>query len=216
MMALEDKITNASNNSLISVNELDNAISFINPLILKIIMAFLIFLIGFAIGKIAEKLFLKLFDLIDLNKLVAKFARLKFSVSKLLARIIAYFIYIVSIVMGLNRLGITTTIITTIVILLIILLTLSIIFGFNEFFANMFAGLLLKFRKNIRVGEYIRIKDKDKNIEGHVISADMLNIRLETGKDEIVFIPNMALFKSEIIKIKDLSRHKKDKKKSQS
>ena len=77
-------------------------------------------------------------------------------------------------------------------------------------FANLFAGMFIRFRKNIRVGEYVKIKDKDKNVQGHIISLNMLNIRLETGKEELVFIPNMAVFHSQIVKIKpEMRKHRK-------
>ena len=62
-----------------------------------------------------------------------------------------------------------------------------------------------KLKGNIKPGDYIRIKDK--RIEGYIISINSLNIRLETKKDEIVFIPNMVLFKSEIVKPKKIPKH---------
>jgi small-conductance mechanosensitive channel len=181
----------------------NNAVSLVNPILINIVTAALIFLLGIVVGKIIEKLLLKFFDLIELNKLINKMVKLKFSLSKTVSRIIAYFVYIIALVMALNRLAITTTIITTAVIVIIIVMLLFMIFGINNFFANVFAGLVVRFRKNINVGDYVKISDKNKNIEGHIISLNMLNMRLETGKEEVVFIPNMAVFKSEIIKIKN-------------
>ena len=102
--------------------------------------------------------------------------------------------------MALNRLNITTTVITTIIILLVIVLVLFIIFGANDLFANLFAGLMIRLRKNINIGDYVRLKDN--KVEGHIISMNFFNIRIETDKDESVFIPNMAVFRSGIIKVK--------------
>jgi small-conductance mechanosensitive channel len=194
-------IVNASNKTSLSVSEVNTAISFVNPLIIKIIMALVILLLGFVVGKLIEKLFLKLFDLIDLNKHIGKLIKLKFSLSKVIARIIAYFIYIIGIIMALNTLGITTAIIGVIVAIFIVILLLLVIFGANDLFANFFSGLLIRIRINIKKGDHLKIKDKDKKIEGHVLSVNLLNIRIETGHDEQVFIPNMALFKSNITKL---------------
>jgi small-conductance mechanosensitive channel len=155
---------------------------------------------GFIIGKIVEKLILKFFAIGDLDRVFRKRTGLKISLSILIATITSYFIYIIAVVMALNRLEIATTIITTIVILFIIILVLFLIFGMNDVFANLTAGIILKFRDTIKPGDYIRIKDK--RIEGYIVSINILNIRLETKKDEVVFIPNMALFKSEIKIIK--------------
>jgi small-conductance mechanosensitive channel len=196
---------NITNNSGVLFNEANIALSIINPIIIKVITAILIFLIGFVIGKIVQRLIIKFFEISDLDKLFKKKIGLKFSVSKVTAAIISYFIYIISIVMALNKLEIATTIVTTIVIVLVIILILFVIFGLNDVFANLLAGFMVKFKKNIKAGDYIRISDK--RIEGYIVSMNLLNIRLETKKDEMVFIPNMILFKSEIVKPKKIPKH---------
>ena len=193
---------NMSNNSAISVYGINNAISFVSPLFINILMAVLLLLLGIVIGKIAEKLLHKLFDLIEFNKFITKFTRIKGNTGKTVSRIIAYAIYILFIIFALNMVGITKTILVMIVIILIIVFVLLMIFGTNDLFTNFFAGIYIKFRDHIKIGDYIKIHDKEKNIEGHVISVGTTNIRLETGKDEMVLIPNMAIFKSSITKNK--------------
>jgi len=198
-------MVNVTNNTAILMDEANAAVSIVNPLIIKIVIAILIFFIGFVIGKIAQKLILKFFKISDLDRIFKKKTGLKVPMSVIVSTVISYFIYIVAIVMALSRLGITTTVITTIVIILVIILMLFVIFGLNDVFANFTAGLLIKVKGNIKPGDYIRIKDK--RIEGYIISMTMINIRLETKKDEIVFIPNMAVFQSEIIKPKKIPKH---------
>jgi len=191
-------IINSSPNAIF--DEANLAVSIVSPIIFRIMIAILIFLLGFIIGKIIQKFILKLFEISDLDRVLKKLFRIRFNASKVVAAIALYLIYILAIIMALNSLGLTTTIVTTIVILLIIILVLFIIFGLNDVFANMFAGMLVRFRKNIKPGDYIRIKDK--HIEGYVASINMLNVRIETLKEEVVLVPNMVLFKSEIIKPK--------------
>jgi small-conductance mechanosensitive channel len=192
-------------NETVLIDEANNALSIINPLVVKIIIAFLIFFIGFIIGKIVEKIVLKFFNMGDLDRFFRQKTGFKISLSIVVASIISYFIYVVAIVMALNQLEIATTIITTIVILLIVVLSLFIVFGLNDLFANFSAGVVIKIRGNLKIGDYIRIKSK--NIEGHIVNMNALNIRIETKKDEMVFIPNMVLFKSEIIKPKKIPKH---------
>jgi len=182
------------------MDEANNALSILNPLVLKIVIAILIFFMGFVVGKILQRLIIKFFQISDLDKFFKKKTGIKLAPSLILSSIVSYFVYIVAIVMALNRLEIATTIITTIVIILIIVLILFVIFGMNDVFANLTSGVMIRFRGNIKPGDYIRIKDK--RIEGYVISMNTLNIRIETKKDETVFIPNMVLFKSEIVKPK--------------
>jgi small-conductance mechanosensitive channel len=188
------------------MDEANVALSIVNPIIVEITIALLIFFMGFVIGKIVQKLILQFFRLSELDSVFKKRTGMKISLSVIISTLVSYFIYVVAIVMALNRLNIATKIITTIVIFLIIVLVLFVIFGLNDIFANFFAGLLLRFRGNIKQGDYIRIKDK--RIEGYVVSINTLSIRLETRKEEIVFVPNMILFKSEVVKPKKKSRLK--------
>lgn len=196
-------VNNFSNSTALGVSNVNNAVAHVNPLLINIVMAVLIFLLGIVVGKIVEKLLLKLFDLIELNKLIAKIIRAKPVIDMIIAKIVAYAIYVIALVMALNRLSLTSAVITTIVIAIIIVMILFLIFGINDLFANLFAGLILRFRRKIKVGDHVRIDDKDRKIEGHIISMNILNMRLETGKEEVVFVPNMAVFKSEIVIIKN-------------
>ena len=191
---MEYAMSNITNSSAVLANEANAALSIVNPIIVKIVIAILIFFIGFVIGKIVQRLILKFFQISDLDVIFKKRTGIKQPLSTIVAYIISYFIYIVAIVMALNRLDIATTLITTIVIILIVVLVLFVIF----------AGLILKIRGNIKQGDYIRIKDK--RIEGYVASINSLNVRLETKKDEIVFVPNMVLFKSNIVKPKKVPK----------
>jgi len=187
------------------MDEANNALSIVNPIVIKIVIAVLIFLIGFVIGKIVQNLIIKFFQISDIDRIFKKRTGIKLPLSVLVSVVVSYFIYIVAIVMALNQLSIATTIITTVVILLVLILVLFVIFGLNDVFANLSAGIFIRFRCNVKPGDYIRIKDK--HIEGYIISMNTLNIRLETVKDEIVFIPNMILFKSEIVKPKKIPKH---------
>jgi len=193
-----------ANATLLLTDETNAALGIISPLILKIIIAALIFFIGFVIGKIVQKLIIKFFVMSDLDRIFKKKTGFKLSLSLTISKIVSYFIYIIAIVMALNRLEIATTIITTIIIILILILVLFVIFGLNDFFANFSAGVIIRVRGIIKPGDYIRIKNK--NIEGYILSMNTFNIRLETKKDEIVFIPNMILFKSEIVKPKKIPK----------
>jgi small conductance mechanosensitive channel len=198
-------VQNLTNNSVILIDEANNALSVLSPLVIKIVIAILILLLGFVIGNIAKKLVLKFFQLSDFDRILKKKTGFKFSLSVTISTIISYLIYIIAIIMALNRLELATTIVTTIIIILILVLILFVIFGLNDIFANFSAGIIIKIKGNIKPGDYIRIKDK--RIEGYIIDTTALNIRLETKKDEIVFIPNMVLFKSEIVKPKNIPKH---------
>jgi len=192
---------------MISLNEITNAISLINPLVIKILIAVIILLLGFVIGKIVQRLLFKILDLVEFDKLLKKVVKFK-NLSKTISLIASYIINTLFLVLALNKLDITTTIITTIVIVLLVVLVLFVIFGTNDLFANFFAGIVVRFRKNIRVDDLIRIKDTKKTIEGKILSIGYLSIRVDNGKNETIYIPNMLLFKSVITKIRKKSDEK--------
>lgn len=190
-----------ANDSLISKTDLSQAVSVINPLIVKIIDAVVILLIGFVIGKIAEKLSLKIFEMIELEKYTKKLKIKK--LSRILSKILSFVAYIIAIVLALNKLELTTAIISTVVILLIIVLALFFLFGINDMIANLFAGMMIRIKKNISVGDTIMIKNAKRSIKGTVEQISLLNFRINTGKEELVIIPNTLLLRSTITKIRN-------------
>lgn len=167
---------------------------YMNSLLLKLFTSLVIFLVGITVGKIAEMLLMKLFDEIELNKHLVKLSRLKWQFNIIMSKAIAYAIYIISIVWALNILGITRIIIFIIAGVLALVLLLSVAFGLNDAIANYFAGFIVRFRHNLKVGMHIR----SGHLEGHIINMDSQHVRLETGKAESVFIPYTALLKNKV------------------
>lgn len=190
-----------ANESLLSNSDITEAVSTINPLIFNIINAVIILLIGFVFGKIIQKLSLKILEMIELDKITKKRLKIK-NLSKILSNILSTIIYLITIIIALNKLNLATTIANTIIILLIIVILLFIVFGVNDIFANFFAGIFFRMRKNIIVGEEIRIKDQKRTMQGKIEKINMLDIRIDTGKEELVIIPNTLLSKSIVTKIR--------------
>lgn len=190
-----------ANELLLSNSDITEAVSTINPLIFNIINAVIILLIGFVFGKIIQKLSLKILEMIELDKITKKRLKIK-NLSKILSNILSTIIYLITIIIALNKLNLATTIVNTIIILLIIVILLFIVFGVNDIFANFFAGIFFRMRKNITVGEEIRIKDQKRIMQGKIEKINMLDIRIDTGKEELVIIPNTLLSKSIVTKIR--------------
>lgn len=189
------------NESLITNSDITEAVSIINPLVFNIINAVIILLIGFVFGKIIQKLSLRIFEMIELDKITKKRLKIK-NLSRILSSILSSIIYLIAIIIALNKLNLATTIINTIIILLIIIIVVFIVFGVNDIFANFFVGIFFKMRKNISVGEEIRIKGQKRTIQGKIEKINLLDIRIDSGKEELVIIPNTLLSKSIVTKIR--------------
>jgi small-conductance mechanosensitive channel len=114
--------------------------------------------------------------------------------------VLGFAVYLIAIIIALNKLDLTTTIINTIIILFVVVMVLFILFGVNDIFSNFFAGLFFRMKKHILVGDIIKIKDPKRTIDGRVEKITLLDMRIDTGREEIVIIPNTLLLRSVITK----------------
>jgi small-conductance mechanosensitive channel len=187
------------NESLLSQTDVSDAVSMINPIIVNVINAVILLLIGFVVGKFIEKLTFRIFEMVELDKITKKKIKIR-NLSKILSKIFGFLVYLLAIIIALNKIGLATTIINTVIILSILVMILFIVFGVNDIFANFFSGVFFRMKRNISVGEIIKIKSQRNTISGKVEKITLLDIRIDTGKEEIVIVPNTLLSKSIITK----------------
>ena len=185
---------------MISSDELRHILDMVNPLVIKIFIAIVILLIGVVIGKVAEKVVFRILELAELDKLTKK--RLGVNISRIISKIVLYFTVIFSLILALNKVGVTTALVNTIIVVIAVFLVLFVLIGANDLFVNFFAGLVILFRHHFHVGDVIKIKEKSKNITGKIVEINLLSVRLETDRKESVFIPNMVLFKNQAVKVR--------------
>lgn len=176
------------------INYIVNTLS---GLMTKLIVAVIIILIGFIIGKVIGKLTQKVLHELEIDRILKKKARIKFSVEKAFGRFVAYFIYFLTIIGALNQVGLTTTILHMISAAVLIVLVISIILGIKDFIPNLLAGMHINRQDMIKEGDRIKVR----GTEGKVMSIDLTEIKLQTRKGDIIFIPNSILIKEEVVKI---------------
>lgn len=182
-----------------SIVETWNAVrSLFSGVLSNIIIAIVILLVGFIIGRVVGRVSNKFFHEIELDNVVRKAAKIKFSVEELLSKFIAYFIYFITVIMALNQLGLTTTILYMISAAIIILIILSIFLGVKDFIPNLIAGIFIHEKRNINVGDVIKFRD----IEGEIIHINLIETKIRTKRGDMLFIPNSNLTKNEFIKVK--------------
>jgi len=115
-----------------------------------------------------------------------------------IGKAIAYFIYFIAIIIALNQIGLTTTILYMISAAVLIIIVISIALGVKDFIPNILAGIHLHRKDIIKEGDKIKVK----GTEGKVISVELTETKLKTKKGDIIIIPNSMLVKEEIIKLK--------------
>lgn len=165
--------------------------------LINLIAAVIILAVGFIVARILSKLVKKILSELETNKIAKEQAGVKFPIDDLISRIVKYAIYITSVILALNQLGLASFMLKIILITLLVILVAIIILAFRDFVPNVVAGFVIYQRNMIKKGDLIKIK----NIEGRVIYIDLLEIRLMTKDKEVVHIPNSYIIKHELVKM---------------
>jgi len=165
------------------------------PIFTKSVVAIVILLLGFVIGRIIGKLTQKVLKEIELNKIIKRATGIKISLEEILSKFLTYFIYFIFIIWALNELGLTTTILTMISGAVIVIVIISILLAIKDYIPNAFAGLLIHRRRQIKPGDTI----KTEGLQGKITRITLVETEIKTRKGDIIYIPNSILTKRKII-----------------
>jgi small conductance mechanosensitive channel len=171
-----DKITNLINDKLYSWSEA------LIKLLPNIVLAAVVMVIGFYIAKFVRKITSKLFDKISKNS----------TLNNLFSSIIYFsFIGIVlfTVLTILNLDKAVTSILAGAGIL-----GLALAFAFQDIAANFMSGIFISFRKPLKVGDIVQIKE----YMGKVIEINLRDTLVETFQGKTVIIPNKEVFQNPI------------------
>ena len=167
------------------VHFIDNLLS---GVFTNIVIAVLILLIGFIIGRVVNSLLKKFLKDMKIDEILKKKAKIKISLENMINSSITLIIYLITIIMALNQLGITT--------LLLNIISISIILALKDFVPNMIAGIKINKKEIIKKGDKISFD----RIYAIVHEITLTETKLESKSGDIIFIPNALLLKK-VIKI---------------
>ena len=173
---------------------LDFINSIFQSVLTKFIVAVVIVLLGFIIGRIFGTLTEKLLHEIELNSFIKKNLKIKVSLEEIIGHLVMYAIYFIAIVMALNQIGVTDTIVNLLSFMIIALIAISIFLGIKDYIPNMMAGLMVHQKGFIQEGAYIRVL----GIEGRVVKTSLVETIIETPKKDLIYIPNSLLTKNKL------------------
>lgn len=171
----------------------------------KLLVAFIILLIGFIIGKLFGKLAGRILHEVEIDSILSRATGRAIKLEHGISVCITYLTYFVTIILVLNQLGITTTVLQMILGAVIIIIVISLILAIKDFVPNAFAGIYIYRHKLIREGERIKVK----GIEGIVTHINLIETKLKTKEGDIVYMPNSAITGTEVTKIKKRHARKK-------
>lgn len=168
------------------------------PFFSKLIVAFIILLFGFIIGKIVGKTIYKILSELEINKLVKKTTRTNINLEKIISEIFKYTIYFIALILSLERVGWTPIILYFVAGSILVALLISFSLVIKDFVPNFFSGMSIMKKGFLKVGDHIRIE----KVSGTILKISFTETRIKTPSGDTVSIPNSRFAKSEVIKLK--------------
>ncbi|MCK4522299.1 MAG: mechanosensitive ion channel [Nanoarchaeota archaeon] len=164
----------------------------------RLILAIIIIFAGFVIGRVVGRLIKRILHEIELNSILKKATKLNIHIEEVTGNFVTYFIYFAAVIMALNQIGLTTTLLNMIMGAVIVIIIISIFLGLKDFVPNIMAGIFIHQKRFIKKGDTIKVQ----NIEGKIIYVNLVETRVKTKQGDIIYIPNSVLTKQEFVKIR--------------
>ena len=160
--------------------------------VIKIITSFLILILGNVLSNILRKVLKEA----EINKILAKQFKIKISVENYLVNIFKYLIYFAAAITVLNQLGIPTFILRIIFLVIVIIVIVFIVLAFKDWIPNLVSGFYIYKTQKIKTGDTIIMN----GLTGKVKRINLIETKIITKNNEVIFIPNSNITKYEIVK----------------
>src|SRR3989338_8779812 len=105
-------------------------------------IGFIVLLVGLGLGVLLKKIVLKILQEIELNKVFGKVG-LTYDLERWISSIVSFVIYLITLVVFLNQLGITSIVLYLIVGAILMLIVLTFIVGLKDVIPNLVAWFVI-------------------------------------------------------------------------
>src|SRR3989344_3758317 len=106
--------------------------------------------------------------------------------------ITAFLITILGLIIG----NIFSNILKIIFILIGIAIIVFTILAFKDWVPNIIAGLYIYKNNKVKIGDIIKVK----GVKGKIIEMNLVETKIETNNNELIFIPNSNMVRYEVVK----------------
>ncbi len=163
---------------------------------INVITAFLIIILGLVIGSIFDNIIRRFLRGLEINSVLEEHLKIKLQLEQNLSTFVKYMIYFVAIIIALDKLGVPTKILRIVFIVLFILVIIFVVLAFKDWVPNLLSGFYILRNNKIKIGDIIKVN----GVKGKVIAVNLIETKIETNNNEIIFIPNSNITKYEVIK----------------
>lgn len=179
----DQSIENSFNNIMTILNKPLFSINTVQVSFLKLMIALMIFLIGFFVGGVYKRY---------IKHLSTKSSAVSSSTRTLLSNLGYYSIVVITLFISLNVLGVNLSSIT----LVAGALSVGIGFGLQNIVSNFISGIILMFEKSVKVGDYVELSD---SLRGKVADIRMRSTVITTNANIDVIVPNQTFIQNNVI-----------------
>ena len=156
-----------------------------------IVVGIIILFVGFGIGILAKKLAHKILKELELNKVMSKVG-ITYNLEGSVSSILSYVIYLFTIVIFLDQVGLKSIVLYLIVGAVLMLVILTFLVGLKDIIPNFVGWLYIQRKNNLKIGRKIEVKE----IAGRIEKIGYLETEIKTDADDILYVPNSLFMKS--------------------
>ena len=111
---------------------------------------------------------------------------------------IKYLIYILALILALNQIGVALNFLNQILTILLVIVAVGLFLSIKDFVPNAVAGAYIIYKKRLKVGQTIKVKD----VEGKIKKIDLIDTHIRTKNGHDIMIPNSFFVKNLVVKKK--------------
>jgi len=161
----------------------------------QLLIAFMILVVALVLGRAVEKVFLRFFSRLQVDRYLAREMGLSFALERTVAHLLAYFIYFGGLVWALGELGVSVRVLQWVFVVFLSVLVILALLGFKDFLPNLFAGFYILATQKIKVGTTLTVGE----VSGKVIGFSLVETRIVLKNKDVLFIPNSFLLKQQVV-----------------
>ena len=165
-----------------------------SSLFIRLIGFFLIIIVGLTLGHLFSSILKKVLKGMEVDKILKKQLKIKFSLESRLVSLLKYFIYALAAIIALTELGLPTSILKLIFFIILGITLLFLLFSFKDWIPSVLAGLYIIHTKKIKRGDTI----KTQGFSGTVKKVSLLETEFRSKTKEKIFMPNSLLMRQEL------------------
>lgn len=159
-----------------------------------ILTGIIILLLGFTMGIIAKKVLNKILREIEADRATRKIG-LRFSVETGIGPLVGYVIYVITVIVFFNHLGLTSYILYFVAGVLLLLAGLTAALWLREIIPNSLAGLSVQKKYRLLPEKHLQID----SLQGTIKKIRMAEIELTTKNGDVLHVPWLLLKKAKTI-----------------